>query len=220
MINCTKFTVILFVIAVISGCSQKYTDINATLKEALYGGENVIFDKDEIETLPYASMKVRINDGPYILMVLAFADSTPNSDTIALKWMSADGAMIIMEHGRIIKTLNLYSENLVDVSIETAKENPNSASSHFTAIYDWQPDYTFNQVVSVTSEPQNTALTSSLIWEKELTLIHESLTFSNRDIDVDNYYWLDADKNVLKSSQWLIPNKLHIEYEILKPYQI
>lgn len=34
---------------------------------------------------------------------------------------------------------------------------------------------------------------------------------------MSNQFWVDEQNTIVKSAQWVVPNKLHIELEILKP---
>ncbi|RJX67162.1 YjbF family lipoprotein [Vibrio sinensis] len=214
MRNCTKLSVMLFALLLISGCSQKFNDLNATLKEAAFGFDDVEMTKEQVSNLPYASIQARINQGPLIFMVLAFAELNPATGHMQLKWVSSDHAMIVTENGRIVKTINLPSANLASVTLAQTMAN----SGSFQALYDWTPDYSYSQPVIITSKEIGKEDLSSLIWQQKTTLVQENLAFSKTNSNYTNQYWQNSDDHTLKSSQWLIPNKLHIEYEVLKPY--
>ncbi len=84
---------ILFVF-LLSGCSQRFQDVNSTLDEALFGFDDFTHAQEHVADLPYASMYVRINQGPQLFMVLAYAETNPVTGNTQLKWFSSDNAMI------------------------------------------------------------------------------------------------------------------------------
>ncbi|MCW8332804.1 YjbF family lipoprotein [Vibrio paucivorans] len=209
----------------LTGCSQKFQGLNATIEEALYGFDDVALTKEQVQNIPYASMYVRINDGPRIFMVLAFAEKNPATGAERLKWLSADSAMIVTENGRIVKTLNLEEANIAGISV--AKENAIgdnlplplvSSVTNWQATYDWQPNYRFGNHTMITSAKVREEKLNSLLWSRDTSLIEEHIVFSNSKSSMANQYWVDNSGNVVKSDQWLIPEQLSISYEVLKPY--
>ncbi|KAB1457275.1 YjbF family lipoprotein [Vibrio panuliri] len=218
MLFYTKCALLLLSVMTMGGCSQKFSDINATLNEALFGLPDVPISKQSVQSIPYASIKVNLNDGPSIVMVLAFADTDPDSGQVMLKWMSEDGAMLVTQNGRIIKTLNLYGANLLHIELPSTIYEGKSHELSYDAFYDWQPGYSYSQKASVTSKALEKATITSYIWNKETTLIEETVEFIDLGIKHQNQYYYDANNTVVKSNQWLVPNKLNIKYELLKPY--
>ena len=82
----------------IVGCTQRFQDTSATLKEAFLGFDNVELTKKQVEDLPYASIYARINEGHRIFMVLAYAEENPVNGVMQLKWMSADNQLHSSHH--------------------------------------------------------------------------------------------------------------------------
>ncbi len=211
--------VFVLLLASLSGCSQKMDDTKATIKAAFWNSEDVSISKQHIESLPYSSMLARINDGPQILMILAFVERNPSNNNQQLKWVSADKAMIVTENGRIVKTLRLPQGNLVNLDSSTNNMAPSIDATEWTSIYDWQPDYFFNQSATIQSKHIATQTLNSLIWTKDVQQINESIHFEQLDRQETNSFWVDTQGNVVKSEQWVIPDTLKIETEILKPYR-
>ncbi|WP_238322350.1 YjbF family lipoprotein [Vibrio mexicanus] len=201
----------------LTGCSQQYQDTNATIK-AFWGESDIELSAEEVENVPYASLYVRINDGPQIFMVLAFAEQNPNTGSTRLKWISSDYAMLITENGRIVKTLNLPFSNLVNISSSPEfKSAP--LITEWNATYDWQPNHQFNHQANVkTVISGNKESYRSLLWEDELILIDEIISFNELDKIIKNSYWVDNNNQVLRSNQWLVPEQLHVSIEVLKPF--
>ena len=65
---------IFLCLTLLTGCSQKFQDVNDTAKLALFGDDDTQLSAQAINQLPYASMYARIGDGPQAFMVLAFAE--------------------------------------------------------------------------------------------------------------------------------------------------
>ncbi len=59
--------------------------------------------------MPYASQYMQLNGGPQLFVVLAFSENGQQ------KWVTQDGATIVTQHGRLVKTL-LGGDNLIDVN--------------------------------------------------------------------------------------------------------
>ncbi|MGF1761302.1 YjbF family lipoprotein [Photobacterium sagamiensis] len=59
----------------LTGCSQKFNDVNDTVKLALFGENDTNLSTYDVEQLPYASIYARIDNGPRAFMVLAFAEA-------------------------------------------------------------------------------------------------------------------------------------------------
>ncbi|UUM30040.1 YjbF family lipoprotein [Vibrio japonicus] len=216
----SQFHKLIFILSLFSlfGCSQKFSDTNATVKEALFGFSDVKLSAKEIDALPYASLYARINDGQQIFMVLALAEENPETGNIQLKWLSADKAMIATENGRVVKTLLLPEANLVNLSSSHQLSGPSTSNANWQALYDWQPGYHYSKKADVTSRYLGDNSINTVLWNKNTHHILETVTFPNTSQSMENEFWVDEQGNVVKSAQWVIPDTLFIELEILKPF--
>lgn len=210
-----KLVSLLFCLFIL-GCSQRFQDTNATLKEAFIGFDDLELTADEVAELPYASMYARINNGQQIFMVLAYAETNPKNGNTQLKWLSSDKAMIVTENGRIVKTLRLPGGDLV--AINELNEAPTKEAKQYSVSYDWQPNYQYGQPATVKSKSLASETITSLLWQKNTSRIEEFITFTNTQQSMTNLYWLDDKNKVVKSAQWLIPDQLLVELEFLKFY--
>ena len=200
----------------LSGCTQRFQDTNATIKEAFFGIDSVEMSTEQVANLPYASAYARINDEHRIFLVLAYAEQNPTTGETQLKWMSSDKAMIVTENGRIIKTLSLPSANLVSLSATQTLPTPSVDNAPWQAQYDWQPNYSFGHQANVQSRFVKNEWLTSLLWSKKTQLIEETVAFEALGRTMSNQFWVDEQNTIVKSAQWVVPNKLHIELEILK----
>lgn len=217
MIN-LRNAVLILIISLLSGCSQRFQDVNATIGEALFGFEDVSLNKEQVAELPYASIYARINQGPQIFMVLAFVDTNPITGNRQLKWLSSDSAMITTENGRIVKTTLLPDANLEGLSSSNHLERPTFETTSWQSEYDWQPGYHYSKQAVVQSGPVGFETIQSTLWKKETRHIREVITFTGDQQTMTSNYWIDAQGQVVKSQQWLVPELLQIDIEILKPY--
>lgn len=219
MHNLSKFF-FLSICLVLSGCTQRFQDTNATIKEAFLGFENVEMSREQVATLPYASAYARINGGHRIFLVLAYTEKNPTTGVIQNKWMSSDKAMIVTENGRVVKTLFLPDTNLVSISSSSTIPKPSSNIGIWKAQYDWQPDYNFGHQAHIESRLVKDEWVESLLWSKQTQLIEETVKLDGHANSVANHYWIDGEGKVVKSAQWAVPDQLHIELETLKPIAI
>ncbi|PSU50922.1 YjbF family lipoprotein [Photobacterium frigidiphilum] len=223
----TLLTLTILLSAGITGCSQKFNDVNDTLSLALFGDNDTELASDDVQRLPYASLYAQVDDGPQAFMVLALAEPalslTPNTRT-QLKWVSSDKGMLVTEGGRLVKSLNLPQGNL----IETYSNQPDplilglqraSTPMHWQRTIDWQPGYHFSyQLTSRFSRQDNAVI---MINEHPITTWHfiESVTIDALDTRYQNQFWIDGKTGkVLKSQQTLAPGLPVIDMTLLKPY--
>ncbi|UKA10877.1 YjbF family lipoprotein [Photobacterium damselae] len=217
----------------LSGCSQRASDANDTVKLAMFGTPDVIKSAQEIEQLPYASTYVRIGDNSQIFMVLALAESKylsnstsdlPNTNPLQLKWMSSDRGMLVTEHGRIVKTFNLQSGNLI--SSQSTQLDPLMLGLHKTTTpltwqrtISWQPGYHIDYHLS--SRFDNEGLTTVDINGKGVNalLFKETVKVKELDLSYQNTFWLNPTNGaVIKSEQYPAPGMSAITMTILKPF--
>lgn len=157
-----RYACVGIVTILLLGCSQKFNDVNDTMKLALFGEPDAVLTADEITLSPYASIYARVGDGPQAFMVLALAEPKPQlADTAAntrstdpkenplqLKWLSADKGMLTTEYGRLVKSLNLPQGNLV--ASTSNQPDPLRLGLHrantpmvWERTVDWQPGFHF-----------------------------------------------------------------------------
>lgn len=224
-----KITPILLSL-ILMGCTQKVSDINATISEALFGFDDIELTQNTINNSPYASSYVRIGDGPQIFMVLALVENGQQ------KWLSSDKAMLVTANGRIVKTLALPQDNLAKISTTKNSAKPdflsqltpqtdlkayiaNNDAKEWKATFDWMPNYRYGYQANITWAYKHEQLVKSEAWGKQAHYIIETVSFPSLNEQYQNHFWLDAKTNqVVKSIQYLGPGMDKIEMTILKPY--
>ena len=75
-----RLLVILPLLSLVFGCTQKFNDVSATVKEAYSNYIDVELTPEEIEDVPYASAYLKIGAQKQVFVVLAFAESNPLRD--------------------------------------------------------------------------------------------------------------------------------------------
>lgn len=230
----------------ISGCSQKFQDVNDTLNLALFGNEDTVLSQSEINALPYASMYAQIEGGPQAFLVLGLVEpinqfkthpSTRNqfhstesqtssltTEKQQLKWLSSDKGMLVTQSGRLVKTLNLPHGNLSYIS--NLDHDPvaiglhqSNAPQEWTRFIDWQPGYHFGYTLSsrfAPGEKQTIRVNEQLI---DVLYIIEHVIVRELDLEFENEFWIDSNTGqVIKSRQKIAPGLPYISTTILKPF--
>ncbi len=218
--NLIKSTTFCFIaLTLLSGCSQKMADVNASIEELYTSSQDVELTREAIQNVPYPSAYVSFNDERQIFVVLAFADENPATGIIQLKWISSDSALIITENGRIVKTVGLPQNNLVSINSKQLSQ-PVSELSSWQASYDWMPDYRYHFTATVTPEKVGSEVIESSQWKLSTQHYQELIEFDGLDTQFTNQYWIAADGQVMKSIQYTGPSMDKIEMLILKPYAL
>ncbi len=93
----------------ITGVFGHHQRLGDSLWDSLFGTPGVQLTDDDIQNMPYASQYMQLNGGPQLFVVLAFSENGQQ------KWVTQDGATIVTQHGRLVKTL-LGGDNLIDVN--------------------------------------------------------------------------------------------------------
>ncbi|WP_338725434.1 YjbF family lipoprotein [Shewanella baltica] len=226
--NLLSLLIVSIVLINTTACSQRISALNDTLKLAFIGDEDTQLSTQQVNNIPYASIYARIDDIPQAFIVLALAEpkftltSTPT--VTELKWLSADKAMLVTVNGRLVRTNNLLTGDLV--SVESNKPDPillglhlDSTPKTWTRTIDWQPGYHFGY--SVTSHFNFVGLENILINDIQTQAQHytEVVSVEHLNIQYQNEFWLTpATGNVIKSRQKITPNQPFIEITLLKPF--
>ena len=186
------------------GYAQAYEEI----KNFLFGYESNL-DLNYIESIPYASMIVKIGNGPSGLMIL---ESKANDK---YTWVSADGVYLVIQKGRIIQSQGL--SNNLDESIYSFQG--------------WEGEFKNKQFISYFSfdEPTLSNLKILSIFNTigledvdlqmqslNLKLVEERISAPILGWEKVNKYWIDENNFVWKSNQNISPRLPSISYEITK----
>ena len=211
-----RLLVILPVLSLMFGCTQKFNDVSATVQEAYGNYIDVELTPLEIESVPYASAYLKIGNQKQIFVVLAFAEQNPLTGKTLLKWVSSDKAMVVTENGHIVKTLNLQNNNIAGVYGQTPAYTP--TNTEYLLSYDWEEQYRYGFPAHITRTYQGKEVITTPLASTSANVYRESVEFSSLSETVENFYWVDDKGQVVKTLQHLGPNMVPIELTILKGY--
>lgn len=228
--NSIKCAVISGLISTLFGCSQQFTYLNESSFLSLLGKKNVVLSPEHINALPYASIYAQVAGHNQVFMVLGYSSlslsASPDSSAghFTLKWLSADNKMLVTEHGRLIKTVNLHGQNLT--ASYSHQRDPlalgllKSTTPHtWTRKVDWQPGYHVGYTLTSRFERQEES--QLVINQKPISSVRfiEYVTNKELNVDFENQYWLDPySGRVLASSQTPAPGMPQIKITVLKPF--
>ncbi|MDF2184447.1 YjbF family lipoprotein [Grimontia hollisae] len=229
LIKILSVTSFLCIVLSLTGCSQKFEAVRDTISLAFWGNEDIVLPADKVDNLPYASLYAKTAQGSQAFLVLGYAipstsNSAPDPRNVTLKWLSATNEMIVTEHGRIIKTVNLNGSNLLasysyqadPLALGLLNDETNTT---WTRAIDWQPGNHSGFIVESRFERQG--MRTLIVNGKSVHALHflEYVYMPELDMSFTNAFWLHPETgNVIASVQTLAPGMPSIALTILKPY--
>ena len=177
---------------------------------------NLIFGYDDqidpqiIKNIPYASIKVRIGNGPEALMILQRANGEEYT------WVSADEAYIVIKNGKIIKTQGLPNNLFERLTSFRSWKEINYKDEEFVTYFSFRNPELNNLEVSSQYSNEGKIELQLTFDKKELLLINESILAKSIGWKKTNSYWLDENNFVWKSIQNISPRLPPIYYEVTK----
>ena len=193
-------------------------------QEAFLRSKNAIssskfYVTDSIRGLPYAMQIAKIGNSNEVLLVLA------ESSNDYLTWSSSAKELITTYNGKIIKTTGLLNDviisnppNIKDIYFNL-KNNSNLSQSHRSFVSFSLPKANSLEMHYSYSLQQADIIRSRLM-DKEINvvLLVETYKIPLIRFKGQNRYLIDAEGNVVKSNQKLVPNTRSFELETLKKY--
>ncbi|WP_409306489.1 YjbF family lipoprotein [Pectobacterium sp. B1J-3] len=201
----------------LAGCSQKMDAVGKTFKLAFFGQDDTHVTAKRVADTPYASAYLKVGQAPQAFVVLAFAEHDQQ------KWIAADKNMVVMQHGRLVKTQG-FGEDVTYVS--HLDQDPLALgllkSSTPTT---WQRRVEWSQVFrgghEITSVFHSRGKESVIILDKprELVRFDEQVTVPALNENYTNSYWIEpSNGQVVQSYQYMGPGMALVKFTVLKPY--
>lgn len=203
---------IILVCLLLQACSSTTKGLGTTLWNSVLGEDGVQLTDDDIQNMPYASQYVRLNNGPQLFVVLAFAENGQQ------KWVTQDQATLVTQKGRLVKTL-LGGDNLIDVSNLSAdplvKPNQIIDGTGWTRTIGWTEH---KRVRYATAR-------STFSWDGNDTLTVGSSVTPVRvlveEVETDhkswrNRYWIDSEGIIRQSQQYLGADYFPVTMTLIK----
>ncbi|MGL5967188.1 MAG: YjbF family lipoprotein [Kluyvera sp.] len=196
----------------LQACSPNTKALGHSLWDSVFGASGVQLTDDDIQNMPYASQYMRLNGGPQIFVVLAFSENGQQ------KWLTQDQAMLVTQHGRLVKT-QLVGDNLL-----TVNNLANDPLAHANQITDGA---TWTRTMGWTEHQQvrYATATSMFSWDGNdtLTMAGESTAVRILQEDVTtaeahwrNRYWVDSEGQIRQSEQYLGAGTFPVNTTLIK----
>jgi hypothetical protein len=219
--NVKKLTLSLIILIIISACSGTNHAYYQTLKIAFTEQDDAEMTLAEIRQSEVDVISVKRGERPAAIMALAYLENGQH------KWVSSDKTMLIMDKGRIIRTVGL-SENLLFVSnissdplkslANNSKDGPQQQA--WSRIIDRTDDEygyfiesIFNTATQVTLKALNLNIKTSVYVE---TLNYQApADYIRLNTDWVNEYWYAESGDLIKSIQKISPLSDSIEITYL-----
>ncbi|EHM2231946.1 YjbF family lipoprotein [Salmonella bongori] len=207
-----KRPALILVCLLLQACSATTQGLGNSLWESLFGTPGVQLTDDDIQNMPYASQYMQLNGGPQLFVVLAFSENGQQ------KWVTQDGATIVTQHGRLVKTL-FGGENLIDVNNlaadPLAKPQQISDGASWTRTMGWTEH---KQVRYATARSVFTWGGSDRVNvgrdETAVRVLNEEVTTSRARWH--NRYWIDSEGKIRQSEQYLGANYFPVRTTLIK----
>ncbi len=212
--NYKKLLLLYFILLTSCASGDIYSELFKTIDLLISGPENISTDK--INSIPYASIQVRLGNGQNTLMVLE------EENFGILKWTSSNLVKIYTKNGFIIKFKGLNNE--LDF-VELDKNHPIEIGNFETHKEIFTSFYTFNNP-KLFRLPVKTRV--NFLREEKLKVldqIHNTRVYEEESLKnliswkFKNIYWVDSDGTVLKSIQSFTPKNPNITILYTKKYK-
>jgi hypothetical protein len=200
----------------LAGCSSdgdtSWQDIYGAAKLAFSGDGGAITLK-QAASVPYASMGVRMGDGPEQMVVLA---SDAQSGQL---WTSAAHIAVETRGGRIVRTSG-FAHNLSAVAGDdplAAFADPAAPARDTVRQIDFQDMNLFAVTLHCHIESEGSDPVTILGARIKTLRIEETCHSEKPDWSFTNVFWMDTSGLVWKSVQHIHPDLDPLETEILRP---
>jgi len=199
-----------------SACGKSFlSDVPTVWRTYVMKGDDLSLTRADVDHIPYASLAVRLGDGPQTLLILGRYDDD------MLDWISADREVIVTRRGRIVRTYGL-PEDLKETVFLTADPvgqpfGAVAAPQQCLRALDVDPGHRDGIVVSSRFEKLRDE-TLDILGERIATeLWQERGAAARLDWEFTNLYWVDPVTGyVWKSRQAATPTLPPLEITIYR----
>ncbi|SEA28655.1 YjbF family lipoprotein [Alkalimonas amylolytica] len=208
---CRHFVVTAILACSLIACSSTQYALLDTIRLGFSATEDVTLTLEEVAGSEFDLIYIQPDNGPRATMVLAELEHGQH------KWLSADNVMLVLEHGRIVRSLGLNND-LTYVSNTAADPLRQKASldtnAEWRRLTDWQyRQQSGYQLASVFGLEQAEITVFERVFSTRL--IREQVTVAQTKETFENLFWFDESTGVLlQSRQQLAPHSpvFHIIY--------
>ncbi|MCS3603715.1 hypothetical protein M2371_002950 [Buttiauxella sp. BIGb0471] len=203
-------------VILLSACSQYRPGIVSQTITQTFSSQDAAIDSNKVARVPYASMSLKVADGPRAFIVLAWNENNTQ------KWLTADAKMVATQNGRIIKTIG-FADNLL--ALESSEPDPLAQpltikdGQQWASQSQWQSG-TFH-AASVISRFKWAGTEDFTIvgTTRNYRLLEEQVSATTDGASYTQRYWVDAQTGqVVHSEQTLHPHGPVWSLTLLKPW--
>lgn len=201
----------LSILLLVSGCGGTYQAYLQTLQLAFEEKNDIELSLAEVKESKVDLISVKRGERPSVVMALAYIENSH------YKWVSSDKAILVVDSGRVIRTVGL-SPNLIYVS--NTESDPLKLFSG--PLESRSNQYTWSRVIDSSNDEYGHAIESTFApfttdklqvknQEIEARLFIETVhynapaTFVQLDKGWKNYYWYAENGDLIKSVQKVSP---------------
>lgn len=205
-------------LALLAGCTESPVVANAAkaVKFLAAGLPDAEFSREMVSKIPYASLSAKIGMGPRSLLILRRFDGAK------LHWISADRAVLVTRHGRVVSTAG-FPENLKQ-TISNGRD-PVNRQLHllknpirFYRTVDLDLEQRYGITIGSTFSVVGKRLITIAQVEIKTVLVKEYNIARGINWSFTNWYWVDIyDGFIWKSRQHIARTFPPVDLEILKP---
>ena len=166
---------------------------------------------------PFAYIEARLGDGPQSVLVLGWQDDGED------KWVSAGNEMLVLRHGRVVRTLGLPIDRLHTASAEVdplaqAASGASLDGKEWRSTLDWAGVHGAGfQARSEFRDHGIEAVALRAGQTLQLRRVEELVTLRPAGLEYSNWFYLDGDGTVLKSRQILHPDLDPLTLVVVRP---
>lgn len=207
-----KRLAIITLCLLLQACSASTKGLGQSLWNSLFGESGVHLTDDDIQNMPYASQYIQLNGGPQLFVVLAFSENGQQ------KWVTQDQAMLVTQHGRLVKT-QLAGDNLLDVNNlgndPLIKPNQIVDGASWTRTQGWTEHKNVRYATARSTfhwaEDETLTLAGG---DTAVRVLEETVTTD--ETHWRNRYWVDSEGQIRQSEQYLGAGYFPVKTTLIK----
>lgn len=206
----------LSIVVVLTGCTTLSLSNLDSLKQAIRHRPTLAPTAAEVAARPYYQMLASTQEGDALLVL-------GNVDGGREAWYGANGVIVFVEHGRIVKTAGL-KQNL-DNALPPANDpfvtglHRLTSPTQYVRVEDWTPGYRFGVQVQAHLVAVGPDTIEILGAAHQVVRVEERVEVAQAGFSARNRYWVDPrDGFIWKSEQTVAPGQ-SITLVQLRPYR-
>jgi hypothetical protein len=200
MLMLTLTLILTLTLTLLSGCSATQRHYYDLLESAFFRPDDVELTLDQVRQSPVDLIYVRVGKQSRATMALAFIEGE------RYKWVSNDLAMLVLVHGRIVKTIGfetnlLYVSDLADDPLRASDQSGEGMKRQWSGMTDW--DSAFQSGVRHHSTFEEIGVSDMNLFGQNFKTreLKETLLFADTGQHVENHFWFDQETAVLVASR-------------------